>query len=321
MPIVYKVRLWLKHTGVTMSNVILRKRKLGKGSTTGIKEAMQQPVSNVRNFRPKDIAAAQGTIGYLFRWGCTSSLSELGLSAATITVNTSDSIQWCSNKKLGRLAMQEAGVPVPQTWGSAEELRAFTGQVVLRPAQHAQGRNLFTYNLDRGDEDQFDELVEKAGRLGSHYVSVLVNKVNEYRVFIAQNRVVWIAKKTPGNPDQVAWNVAQGGRFDNVPWGEWPKKVVQAAMAAAKVSTCDFCGVDVMVDAEGNPYVLEVNSAPSQTSPYRQQCVAKVFDYIIVHGKDHFGDVPDSRNRTWKSYIHPALWTKGGDNGNILRST
>ena len=83
--------------------------------------------------------------------------------------------------------------------------------------------------------------------------------------------------------------------------------VVKAALKAAKVSSCDFCGVDVMVDAEGNPYVLEVNSAPSQTSPYRQVCVAKAFDHIVQNGKDHFDDVQDGPRRTYKSYIHPAL--------------
>lgn len=288
-----------------MHNVILRRRKLGRGSTNGIKEYMQQPVEVVRNFRQQDANLLAGQpLGYLFRWGCTSSISELGLSAPQHTVNSAESIQWCSNKKISRLEMQEAGVPVPHTYASEDFLRnrgAYNGGWVARPAAHAQGRQ-----LNYGPAATLQ--VFPGG-----YVSRLVNKVAEYRVFVAQNRAVWMAKKTPGNPDQVAWNVAQGGRFDNVRWGDWPKLVVQASLAAAKVSGTDFCGVDVMVDAEGRPYVLEVNSAPSQTSPYRQECVAKVFDYIVLNGKEHFDDVPDSPRRTWKSYIHPALWRR--DNG------
>ena len=103
--------------------------------------------------------------------------------------------------------------------------------------------------------------------------------------------------------------MARAGRFDNVRWGEWPTKVVDAALKAAKVGKLDFGGVDVMVDAEGKPYVLEVNSAPSQTSEYRQRCVAKCFDYIVTKGKEHFADVEYTPRRTWKSYIHPALRT------------
>lgn len=293
-----------------MSNVILRRRKLGRGSTLGISGSMEQPVQVVRNFRERDIAAVREPINILFRWGCTSSLRELGLPAATTTVNTAEAIQWCSNKKVSRLKMQAAGVPVPATLSSeffVQTRGVNSGQWVARPATHAQGRQ-----LRHGDSSSLE--VFPGG-----YVSRLIPKVAEYRVFVAQNRVGWVAQKTPDNPEDVAWNVAQGGRFDNVRWGDWPKAVIQAALAAAKVSGCDFCGVDVMVDAGGNAYVLEVNSAPSQTSPYRQQCVAKIFDHIITNGKEAFPDVPDSPRRTWKSYIHPAIRSK--EDGQVLRSS
>ena len=60
-----------------------------------------------------------------------------------------------------------------------------------------------------------------------------------------------------------------------------------------------------MVDAENNWYILEINSAPSQTSPYRQECVAKVFDYIIENGKDTIPLV--SRPGGYLQFIHPVL--------------
>lgn len=283
-----------------MSAIILRRRKLGRGSSKGITDASTTGISTVRNWKDRFPA----NLSTVFRWGCTSSF---GRGDVTV-VNTAESIHWCANKKQGRLDMQAAGVKVPKTWGTASEASSFAGRVVLRPAQHAQGRNLFTYTLTEGDRDPGDEyysLINKAGELGPHYVSELIDKEHEYRVFVCQNRAVWVAKKTPGNPDDVAWNVAQGGRFDNVRWGEWPMAVVVEAMKAANVSGTDFCGVDVMVDAEGNPYVLEVNSAPSQTSPYRQQCVAKAFDYIVNNGKQHFPDVDNVRG--WRDVIHPAL--------------
>jgi hypothetical protein len=203
--------------------------------------------------------------------------------------------------------MQDAGVPVPETWAVIDFDRdVYDGNFVLRREAHAQGRDLW-----HGDADYIRYMVEEYG-IRNGYVSRLIDKVAEFRVFVCQNRAVWVAKKTPGNPEAVAWNVAQGGRFDNVRWSEWNTKVLQAALAAAKVSGTDFCGVDVMVDAEGNPYVLEVNSAPSQTSPYRQSCVAKAFDYIIQNNsKAHFEDVEWNQNRTWKSYIHPAV--RGSD--------
>ncbi len=60
-----------------------------------------------------------------------------------------------------------------------------------------------------------------------------------------------------------------------------------------------------MVDAEGEAYVLEINSAPSQTSPYRQEATAKAFDYIVNYGKDRL-DLSNDKGG-WRRYIHPAI--------------
>ena len=67
----------------------------------------------------------------------------------------------------------------------------------------------------------------------------------------------------------------------------------------------DFGAVDVMVDADGRPYVLEINSAPSQTSPYRQECMAKAFDYIVRNGKEPIPVIAERGG--YKRFIHPAL--------------
>jgi carbamoylphosphate synthase large subunit len=284
-----------------MTAIILRRRKLGR-ATKHVTTAMTSTCKVVRNWVSKDWPDA---VLYVFRWGCTSSYPVDVMH----TVNSADSIHWCSNKRQGRLDMQAAGVPVPKTWGSVQEwFDAIPGgtiaPVVARPQQHAQGRNLLLSAEPK-------ELREFEARHGSVYLSEYIKKVAEFRVLVCQNRAVWVAKKTPGNPEDIAWNVARGGSFDNVRWGEWNLSVVRAALAAAKVSKTDFCGVDVMVDDDGKPYVLEVNSAPSQTSPYRQSCLAKAFDYICTHGKNHFDDVVDNGRKTWKSYIHPAL--RGND--------
>ena len=81
-------------------------------------------------------------------------------------------------------------------------------------------------------------------------------------------------------------------------------RAVVAAVDAANVIGVDFAGVDVMLDAEGNPYVLELNSAPSQTSPYRQLCSAKVFKWMHDNGTGYTSEVSGG---TWKDYIHPAV--------------
>jgi glutathione synthase/RimK-type ligase-like ATP-grasp enzyme len=140
---------------------------------------------------------------------------------------------------------------------------------------------------------------------GNYYISEYIPKVAEYRVFIVSGRVVWVAKKTPANPDAVAWNVAKGGRFDNVRWDEWPLKAIRISREAFLMSGLDFGGVDVMIDKDNNVHVLEINSAPSQTSPYRQECTAKAFDYIVNNGKA-FLPVVEQRGG-YDKFIHPAI--------------
>ena len=55
-------------------------------------------------------------------------------------------------------------------------------------------------------------------------------------------------------------------------------------------------------------YILEINSAPSLTSPYRQECMAKGFDWIVEHGKDHIPLVEERGG--YRKFIHPAVCDK-----------
>lgn len=292
-----------------MTAVILRRRKLGRTSAREISGYANQAIKVVRNFRVRDIRSITVPPAYVFRWGCTSQLPE-GWGQATV-VNIADSISWCADKRQGRLDMQAAGISVPETAGHYHDVVEWDSKVVVRPSKHAQGRQLYVFNLGEHAITTYSALTDKCRELGSYYISELIDKVAEYRVFVCQGRAVWVANKTPGNPDQVAWNVAQGGSFDNVRWGDWNIDVVVEAIKAAEISGTDFCGVDVMVDREGVPYVLEVNSAPSQTSPYRQQCVAKAFAYIIAKGKQHFPALDYDNVEDWKDVIHPAV--RGND--------
>lgn len=275
---------------------LLRRRRLGHGSCRGISADSTQGIQVVRND-----AALPVTTGFVFRWGCTSTVPAGGR-----IVNTAEAIHWCADKRASRLELQEKGISVPKTWGSIYDEAEWEGvgerySVVVRKSRHAQGRDLYV----PADFNALETLCGTFGE-GAYYISRLINKVAEYRVFVCQGRAVWVVRKTPGNPDQVAWNVAQGGRFDNIRWDEWPLRVVKEAIKAHLISGLDFSGVDVMVDAEGTPYILELNSAPSQTSPYRQGCVAKAFDYIVANNSKEVIPLREARGG-WKKFIHPSL--------------
>lgn len=276
-----------------MTTVILRRRKLGRTSCKEIAKFCGQGVQVVRNDQPFPPNAS-----LVIRWGCTSNVPINNV------LNTAAAIHAVGDKAGFRKVMMqhyEAGnnLLCPLTFFAENAPLEKNYPLVVRPRVHAQGKHVYLVN-------NAQELAAATTKCGAGwYASSYINKVAEYRVAFVQGRVAWVAKKTPGNPNAVAWNVAQGGRFDNVLWSDWPLKAIKYAREAFLLSGLDFGGVDVMVDANGQPYILEINSAPSQTSPYRQECMAKCFNYVIANGKAPIGVI--NAVGGWKKFIHPAL--------------
>ena len=288
-----------------MTSVMLRRRKLGKTSCREVSGNMEDCVV-VRNWMDDPWPEK---VDYVFRWGCTSNLPR-----ALNVVNKSEAIHRVSDKRGFRMIL-DAERLCPLTWGNKEDFYGDSIQgdycyrpFIVRSATHAQGRGLWYFDscINTDGEHDADELFRYLGE-GNYYINEFIPKVAEYRVFVVSGRVAWVAKKTPGNPDAVAWNVNQGGRFDNVRWGDWPLAVCHAAIQAFHLTGLDFSGIDVMEDGDGKPYVLEANSAPSQTSPYRQECTAKAFQWIVDHGRDV---IPLGAAGKYLPIIHPALTDK-----------
>lgn len=237
------------------------------------------------------------------RWGTTATLG-VPLSQQ---VNKSSAIHLVNNKRMMRVLLGDLCPDIVPTTTTQ-----FSGQItyplVLRPSKHAQGRKLWLVN----DMQELVNLVRTKPRTfrDGWYASEYINKVAEYRVYVVQGRVATVANKTPADPSAVAWNVAQGGRFDVVPWGDWPMEAVRVAIQAFNHSGLDFSGVDVMIDEQGKAYVIELNSAPSLPGlsdgsvSYRQKCMGKTFRWMVEHGLAHM-EVDHYDN--WRGVIHPAI--------------
>lgn len=284
-----------------MSVVMLRRRKLGRGSCKGIKQFSTKIDGVVRNDKP-----FPNDTSLVIRWGTTSNVP------CRDVVNTAEAIHRVGDKagfrrvlmndyETQRRIMNIAQPLCPTTIfdGDDPPLEDHAYPLVVRPQTHSQGRNVHLVRT-------VHEMALATQQCGAGwYASQFIEKVSEYRVTFVQGRVCWVAKKTPGNPQDVAWNVARGGRFDNVRFDDWPLKAIRISLEAFLLSGLDFGAVDVMLDADGRPYVIEINSAPSQTSPYRQECMAKCFDYLIEHGK---AVLPVTAERGgWKKFVHPAI--------------
>ncbi len=280
-----------------MKGLLLRRRKLGLGSCRGIRDASTTGLDFVRNdsMKHEDFKG----IDFVFRWGCTSNVPKGHL---TTVVNVAAAIHLIGDKtRFRKLLRNDQPELIPETFFSMDEILAKDeiGPLIIRPKHHAQGKHVYLVRTPQ-------ELADAVKRCGEGwYASEYVDKAQEFRVFVSQGRAVWVAEKTPADPDAVAWNVAKGGRFDNVRFDNWPLKVIRYAIEAFNHSGLDFGGVDVMVGNNGEVYVIEINSAPSQTSPYRQGCTAKAFDWICNNGKEH---IPLREGRGgYKKFIHPAI--------------
>lgn len=275
---------------------ILRRRKLGLTSCREISALSKTGITYVRNDKP----LPQDPDEVCIRWGCTSNIPQKNV------INTAKAIHTVADKLSFRMLLDEHEL-CPPTYISVDDWKDspwygcnYHGKKgILRPRHHHQGRDFHVFDTWMQGNEAARNYPE------GYYISPVIDKVAEYRVFVVSGRVACVAQKTPADPEALAWNVAKGGRFDNVNWDAWPLKAVRVSIEAFDLSGLDFGGVDVMVDAKGEAYILEINSAPSLTSPYRQQCMAKCFDYMNLHGKAYIPRVEAKGG--YLKFIHPAI--------------
>ena len=308
--------------------IFYRKRLLGLGSCMGMAQFLNMIFGQVikRKFggyvgehagyirndyfhrigevRPNDL---------IIRWGCTARTENINLDQQ---MNTSRAITEVGMKRDFRMKCQrEAEGMAPFSFDNLQAGREYfnenTTPVIVRPAKHAQGKHLYVAH-------NFEELNGIIARYRRHldagwYANVLVDKQSEFRYYVMEGRIVTVAEKTPENPEAVAWNVAQGGEFNVVKWGEWNLQGAKIAIDAMNLTSLDFGGVDVMIEKEtGRAYLIEINSAPSLPThedgsiSYRQKCMARGFLYTLKYGK---GNVPPvEQYHGWRDVIHPAMW-------------
>jgi glutathione synthase/RimK-type ligase-like ATP-grasp enzyme len=277
-----------------MNVTILRRRKLGHTSCMSIKQYSTKDVKVLRNdnipngFKPD----------LLVRWGCTSELDS------EKTLNKAKAIQLANDKLECRKLFIEKGIQTPKLYSSMLDTQY---PCVVRPVNHSQGRHF--YHCENIVE--LTQAINKLTGLGkSFYISEYIPKEREFGVFVFNNRVTSMIEKVPKNEDAkeaYAWNVAQGTHsFENIKWDDWNIPVAKVALKAIQSVGLDFGRVDVIVSSEGIPYVLEVNSAHSLTSEYRQQVFAKCLDYYIEKGSVE-KEINWENVASFKSIIHPAL--------------
>jgi glutathione synthase/RimK-type ligase-like ATP-grasp enzyme len=228
------------------------------------------------------------------RWNSkrvTTGLQEVNTRAAVVQVN---------NKAITR---QVLGPLAPRTVTRTSELFY---PCIIRPKHHFGGNNFSVCQ-------SFRDATRAIAHMGKGwYASEIIDKTNEFRVFVLQNRVVAVTQKFAPTADEggqpLMWNFAQGGKAEHVVREEWPIQVCVAALQGATKLGLDFAAMDVGCSAEG-VYIFEGNTAPGVSKAYTVKRLAKAFDWLrnAPNTGNFLVPILTRRNLTWKELIHPAL--------------
>lgn len=197
-----------------------------------------------------------------------------------LVINDACAIERCVDKSMTSFLLARAGLATPQTWAteSQEQAReivrreAAHGPLVLKPLFGSQGRGLRLIRTEA-------ELPDPAAMAGVYYLQRYVggerDPYRDFRLLVSAGRVVAAMVRHSAH-----WitNIKQGGRPI--------RAVVDAemnglALAAAAAVGAQVAGVDIIVDANGRPTVLEVNSMPAW-SGLQQVATTSIADVLAA---------------------------------------
>lgn len=282
-----------------MVNYILRRKWVGNPTT--LKIASFSNKFSVHSTNDGEPPNPQG--GTVIRWGTTSTIP-----GEATTVNTAKAIHKVFDKRASRKLFADLGW-APKTYISFSEWlneADLSKTYIMRPKHHIRGMDMHIIkNVQQGFAAYETITNAEDAENREYYISEYIPKVREYRLFVVSGRVLGVCEKIPVNKNDVSWGCAdeEGGAFKYIKWSNWDLAMTLLAVESQKKLGADFAAVDMIEDADGGFYILELNTAPSMTD-YWAECFAKAFDYIIDNGKDF---IPVGSDNSWKSYIHPSL--------------
>ncbi|MEP9373996.1 RimK family alpha-L-glutamate ligase [Mesorhizobium sp. KR1-2] len=193
------------------------------------------------------------------RLGVLHALGRLGVPVW----NSAKAIENCVDKSTTTFLLHQAGLPTPATFAveglaAAQAVvtrEAASGPLVLKPLFGAQGRGI---RLVREMADLPAEEEINGVYYLQRYVARAGPPFRDYRVFVCAGRVV--AMMARRGEDWIT-NVNRGATPEHI--AEADTELEALALASASAVGTAFAGVDIVADAEGRFFVLEVNSMPA----------------------------------------------------------
>lgn len=188
-------------------------------------------------------------------------------------INRALAIDTAANKLTSLELLSSEGVPVPTIFRSTSQIRAGDLPVLRRRAYHSRGTDIRVVtsldNIPRGD-----------------YYIKYIRASREYRLLVFGDEVLRIQLKWNENEDRnqqvIIRNSSHNYSFLNVfhHWLNTERNLIPIAIKAVKICGLDFGAVDMIVDREKHPYVLEVNSAPRLNRSGRELFVLALMEKL-----------------------------------------
>ena len=186
-----------------------------------------------------------------------------------VIYNDVKAIERTVDKAMTSFLLKLHGVSTPPTWIAesrthAESIRQIAAQnnqtLVIKPLFGSQGLGVRKLQVNEPLPVPMQQFVD-----GVYYLQQLIetpmiagkDAPHDYRVFVINGKVVAAMKRIG-----TSWvnNVAAGGRCEVA---EQNQSMIELALKAAAAVAIDYCGVDIIQAANGEYYVLEVNSIPA----------------------------------------------------------
>ena len=182
-------------------------------------------------------------------------------AAGKLVVNSPRAIECAVDKSLTTVKLAAAGLPVPATWvgeSSDDALEAFAqlgGDVVVKPVFGAEGRGIVRVS----DPDLAFRTFRTLERLNAVlYLQQFVAHAGfDTRVLILDGQVVGAMKRE--SPDDFRTNVARNGSAQKI---DPTAEQIDLALKASETIGSRIAGVDLLADADGDTFVIEVNAVP-----------------------------------------------------------
>ncbi len=177
----------------------------------------------------------------------------------TLIYNDAKAIERTVDKAMTSFLLHQADIKTPQTWvcesrKSAHEiiknqiLNTKNG-LIIKPLFGSQGQGVRVVKepLPLPMDSHVD---------GVFYLQKMVKSSYDYRVFVVNNRAI-AAMRRSGE----SWlhNVALGAKCEAID----DVDILNLAQQAALTLDIAYCGVDIIRDADGQLFVLEINSIPA----------------------------------------------------------